>query len=126
MRFYGGAGAVVHTFPTVDPFFFQGGSEVLSPSKDFYSHPVRLYGAYDIKYKDEAGGVWNHSLQFGIRWSPSRKHTRNAIRLGINYFTGNNEFGQFYQEKDRIYRWEGMNHRARATVKANKLAFFLR
>lgn len=103
MRFYGGAGAVVHTFPTVDPFFFQGGSEVLSPSRDFYSHPARLYGAYDIKYKGEIEGVWNHSLQFGIRWSPSRKHTRNAIRLGISYFTGNNEFGQFYQEKNSYW-----------------------
>ena len=100
IRFYGGGGVVVHTFPYVNPLFFQGGGEVFSSSKDFLSHPIRFYGAYDIKYKNEAGGVFNNSLQFGIQWRPSRKQTRKSIRLGINYFNGYNEFGQFYLEKE--------------------------
>lgn len=100
IRFYGGGGAVVHTFPYVNPLFFQGGGEVFSSSKEFLSHPIRFYGAYDVKYKDEAGGVFNNSLQFGIQWRPSGKQTRKSIRLGINYFNGNNEFGQFYLEKE--------------------------
>jgi len=103
MRFYGGGGAVVHTFPHVNPIFFQGGGEVFSSSKDFLSHPIRFYGAYDVKYKDEAGGAWNNSVQFGIQWKPSRKQTRKALRLGIHYFNGNNEFGQFYLEKDSYW-----------------------
>ena len=60
VRFYGGGGAVVHTSPHVNPIFFQGGGEVFSSSKDFLSHPVSLYGAYDVKYKDETGGTWNN------------------------------------------------------------------
>ena len=103
IRFYGGGGSVVHTFPHVNPTFFQGGGEVFSSSKDFLSHPARLYGAYDVKYKDEAGGTWNNSVQFGIQWKPSRKQTSKAIRLGIHYFNGNNEFGQFYLEKESYW-----------------------
>ena len=100
IRFYGGPGAVVHTFPDVNPFFFQAGSEIFSPSRIFLSNPVRLYGAYDIKYKDEADDVWNNSIQVGIQWKPSKEQTRKAIRIGISYFNGNNEFGQFYLEKE--------------------------
>jgi hypothetical protein len=103
VRFYGRGGAVVHTFTHVNPIFFQCGGEVFSPLKDFLSHPVSLYGAYDVKYKDEAGGTWNNSVQFGIKWNPSRKQTRKALRLGIHFFNGNNEFGQFYLEKENYW-----------------------
>lgn len=100
LRFYGGGGFSVHTIPDEDTLFFQGGTEFFSPSIDFLSDLLRLYVAYDLKYKKEAGGVFNNSLQFGIQLLPHNKKTRNAIRLGISYFNGNDEFGQFFREKE--------------------------
>ncbi len=99
-RFYGGGGFVIHSIPDENPFFSQGGTEVFSPAANFLSHLLRLYAAYDIKYKEEAGGVINNSVQFGIQWRPFRKNTRKSMRLGISYFTGNHEFGQFFREKE--------------------------
>lgn len=99
-RLYGGGGFLVHTFPDVKPFFSQGGTELFSPAVDFISHPLRFYTAYDVKFKEEAGGVINHSIQFGIKWRPFRKGTRKSIRLGVSYFKGNHEFGQFLSEKE--------------------------
>lgn len=105
LRYYSGVGILVHTIPKERKiFFFQGGIEFFSISIDFMSQPLRLYAGYDLKVKEEADGVVNNSLRFGIQWRPFRKQTGNAVQLGISYFNGNNEFGQFYREKDT--HWE--------------------
>ena len=103
VRFYEEGGAVVYTFPHVNPVFFRVSANFFHRRKIFLSRPVRLYEAYDVKYKDEAGGRWNNSVQFGIKWKPSQKQIRKALRLGIYYFKGNNEFGQFYLEKENCW-----------------------
>lgn len=103
LKLYLGIGSLTHSIPNEKPLFAQGGVEFFSnPFKLFFTNP-QFYTAYDVKYKEEAGGVVNHSMQAGLAFMSSDEKSRNALRIGLVYFDGNNEFGQFYQEKESYW-----------------------
>ncbi len=99
-RFYAGVGYWGHIDPVEKPFFIHWGTELYTDSFGFIGGTAgRGYFAYDIKIKDEAGGVVNHSFQWGLQWK-WKKETSPAIRLAVLYYNGNSEYGQFYRLND--------------------------
>jgi len=99
-RLYAGAGYWGHIDPAEKPFFLHAGAELFTDAFDFlFSTSGRGYLGYDLKVKDEAGGVVNQSLQLGLQWK-WKKENRPAVRLALLVFDGNSEFGQFYRQKD--------------------------
>lgn len=103
LRFYAGPGFLFRSTPEENLFFSQFGTELFFTPFEHFSGFLRFYAAYDLQIKEEAGGVINNSLQFGIQLKPFRKNTRRAFRIGITYFNGNNLFGQFYREEEEYW-----------------------
>ncbi len=100
LRLYGGAGYWGHIDPAEKPFFLHAGCELFTGAFEFlFKTSGRVYAGYDLKVKDEAGGVVNQALQWGLQWK-WKKESRPAVRLAFLYYNGNSEFGQFYREKD--------------------------
>ncbi|HUO56605.1 MAG TPA: DUF1207 domain-containing protein [bacterium] len=98
-RLYAGGGYYGHIAPAEPPWFFHAGTEIYSQPFQFLDTNLRLYAAYDLKVKQEAGGVTNHAIQIGFQWKP-KDEKGQVIRLALTYFNGNAEWGQFYQQKD--------------------------
>lgn len=100
IRLYAGVGHWGHIDPVERPFFLHAGAELYTnPFEFIVGTSARGYFAYDVKLKDEAGGVMNQAFQLGLRWK-WKEETRSAIRLAILYYNGNSEYGQFYRLKD--------------------------
>lgn len=100
LRLYAGVGYYPHIAPVEKPFFMHGGAELYSPYFDFLFGTVgRGCFTYDLKVKDEAGGVVNQNFEWGIQWK-WKKESHEAIRLALSYYNGNSEYGQFYQSND--------------------------
>lgn len=99
-RLYAGAGYYPHIAPQEPPFFMHGGAELYTPYFGFLAHTAaRGYMTYDLKIKDEAGGVINHAFQWGLEWR-EREESGHSLRFALLYYNGNSEYGQFYQQKD--------------------------
>ena len=99
-RLYAGAGYYPHIAPQEPPFFMHGGVELYTPYFEFLAHTTaRAYMTYDLKIKDEAGGVVNHAFQWGLEWR-EKEDSGHALRFALLYYNGNSEYGQFYQQKD--------------------------
>ena len=99
-RLYAGAGYWGHIDPVEKPFFLHLGEELYTNSFNFiFNTRGRGYFGYDLKIKDEAGGVVNQDFQIGLQWK-WKKESREAVRLAVLYYNGNSEFGQFYLQKD--------------------------
>ena len=82
------------------PFFIHGGTELYTDSFGFIGGTVgRGYFTYDIKIKNEAGGVVNQAFQWGLQWK-WKKESRQALRFALLYYNGNSEYGQFYRLND--------------------------
>ncbi len=98
-RGYLGMGYWVKSIPGEKPWFFQSGIERFWCFRGRGTLAFDFYGAVDLKYKQEAGGIWNKTLQTGIRLRrpPSEG---GGIRFGVTYQSGKSEFGQFYTEND--------------------------
>jgi len=100
LRFYAGVGYWGHVDPVEKPFFIHAGTEIFSDGVDFLFKTTGCgYLGYDLKIKDEAGGILNQTVQFGFRWKWKKESTQ-AIRLAVLYHQGNSEYGQFYQQRD--------------------------
>lgn len=100
IRLYGGLGYWGHIDPEDKPFFIHLGSELYTGSFDFLAGTVgRGYFTYDMKLKDEAGGIVNQTFQWGLQWK-WKENSSEAIRLALLYYNGNYEYGQFGQFKD--------------------------
>jgi hypothetical protein len=99
-RLYAGAGYSPHIAPQEKAFFLHGGMELYTNYLDFIFGTVgRGYFTYDIKLKQEAGGVVNQNFQWGFQWK-WKKETSQALRMALSYYNGNSEYGQFYQSQD--------------------------
>ncbi len=99
-RLYAGAGYYFHSVPDEPPFFLHLGTEIYTGSFPFVGGALgRGYFTYDLKAKQEAGGVLNQNFAIGFQWR-WKKDSRQSIRLGLLYYTGNNEYGQFYLQND--------------------------
>jgi len=100
VRLYGGMGYWGHIDPEDRPFYMHFGTELYTGSFGFLAGTsARGYFTYDLKVKDEAGGAVNHALQWGLQWK-FRQDSPEALRLGLLYYDGNSEYGQFYQARD--------------------------
>jgi len=99
LRVYAGAGYSGHIVPVEAPFFLHAGAEAFTGATPMIRTVLRGYFAYDLKIKDEAGGVVNHAFQWGIQWK-EKESSRAAIRLALLYYHGNTEYGQFYKIQD--------------------------
>ena len=100
MRFYAGAGYYPHIAPKEKPFFLHGGAELYTGYSGFLFGTLgRCYFTYDLKIKDEAGGVVNQEFQWGFQWKVQKEDSR-SIRAALSYYNGNNEYGQFYRSND--------------------------
>jgi len=95
-RFYVGPGGNVHILPHEKKLFLQTGLEwIARPAKG----SARLYAAWDFKAKQEAGGVVNNALQAGWQWGDAEQG--RIFRIGLTYFNGHSENGQFYKEREK-------------------------
>jgi len=99
-RLYAGLGYYPHIAPQEKPFFMHGGLELYTGNFGFLLGTVgRGYFTYDLKIKDEAGGVVNQNFQWGFQWK-AQKENSQSIRIALSYYNGNSEYGQFYQNED--------------------------
>ncbi len=100
LRVYAGIGYWGHIDPTEPPLFIHGGVEIYSDYWKFlFSTAGRGYFGYDVKWKEEAGGVLNQDLELGFQWKWKKEDT-SGIRLAVLYYNGNSEYGQFYRLND--------------------------
>jgi len=99
LKLYAGIGVWENRFPRDNALFVLLGAEVFSQPLDPFGTFLRGYLAFHLKWKGEAGGVWNKSAQLGIQWKFNKDESK-ALRVALVYFGGNAEFGQFYLEPD--------------------------
>jgi hypothetical protein len=104
-RIYGGPCFWTHLSPDPDDprLFFHAGFEFYS---DYFrlvsvAH-IRGYLTYDVKVLGEAGGVIDQTLQLGIQWRWKRD-SHQSIRTAFLFYTGNNPYGQFYNQPDTYW-----------------------
>lgn len=99
-RLYAGVGYYPHIAPAEPPLFAHAGLEFYSDYFGFLLGSVgRAYFTYDVKAKEEEGGVVNQNFQWGIQWK-WKKETHQALRVALSYYNGNSEYGQFYESND--------------------------
>ncbi len=99
-RLYAGLGDYPHMAPDDKRLFVHAGTEIYTGFSTFvWATTGRGYFTYDVKVKQEAGGVVNQEFQLGFQWKWKRD-SRAAIRSGILYYNGNSEYGQFYLQND--------------------------
>ena len=99
LRFYGNTGFWENIAPPDKLFFASLGTEIYSPSINFLGAALRGYGTYNLKHKEEAGGVNNQTVQVGIQLK-AHEGDRASVRLALVYYNGNTEFGQLYLQHD--------------------------
>ena len=99
LRIYLGMGLWDNLFPEDNAIFASLGTEVYSAPLDFLGTRLRGYATCHLKFKGQAGGVLNKTMQLGLQWKFRAEETR-AIRLAMVYFNGYSEYGQFYLQKD--------------------------
>lgn len=102
LRAYAGAGYWVKILPEGDPWCLQTGFERDSCAGRFLGRRLDLSFAYDLKYRQEAGGSLNHSARAGFALRRDAK-TGHAVRMEFGFTDGLSEFGQFHNERSR--RW---------------------
>ena len=99
-RLYAGAGYDVLGAPAEPPFFLHCGMELFSDSFPFVFGTLgRGYFTYDFKAMQQTGGILNQNFAVGFQWR-WEKDSHQSIRLGLVYYNGNNEYGQFDQQND--------------------------
>jgi hypothetical protein len=99
LRLYAGGGAWTHLEPPDKSFFASLGTEIYSAPIDLGGTFLRGYGTLHLKWKDQAGGTLNKTVQLGVQWKFKKEESR-ALRFALVYYNGNHEFGQFYQDRD--------------------------
>ena len=99
VRFAAQVGAWVSGLPEDKNFFEALEGELYTPGFYLGGTYTRGYATAHFKWKDEAGGVLNKSLQLGLQFEFKKGETRD-LRFALVYFDGNSEFGQFYLSRD--------------------------
>jgi Protein of unknown function (DUF1207) len=99
LRFYAGLGAWENMAPQGKAFFASLGGECYSPALHPMGTFLRGYFTCDLQWEDEAGGVLNRTLEWGLQWKQAPEESR-ALRLALVYYDGNSQYGQFYLEPD--------------------------
>jgi hypothetical protein len=99
-RLYAGAGC--WDLPLIegvsDPIFASFGTEVYSPFWSIDNSAMRGYLTGSLQWKGDQN-VLETEVQLGLQWKTSKSSNR-AIRMAILYYTGDSQFGQFYNVPD--------------------------
>lgn len=104
-RLYGGPCYWTHLSPdSSDPrFFFHAGAEFYTDYFHlFLGTHARGYLTYDLKVLGEAGGVIDQTFEVGLQWR-WKTDSHQSIRVAALFYTGNSEYGQFYQMPDNYW-----------------------
>jgi hypothetical protein len=101
-RLYGGLGYWTHlSLNPDDPRIF--GHAGLELYTSFFPFIVgtsgRGYFSYDLQVLGEAGGVIDQTFQVGLQWK-WKKDSHQSIRMALLYYSGNSQYGQFYEMND--------------------------
>jgi hypothetical protein len=95
-RFYAGAGI------WDDPLYTAGSNEmftsIYSPYWAVDSSSMRGYLTGSLQWIGDTG-AWDKEVQLGVQWR-SFKNAIRALRVGLIFYSGNSQFGQFYNQFD--------------------------
>ncbi|HZY10134.1 MAG TPA: DUF1207 domain-containing protein [Bacteroidota bacterium] len=92
-------GAVYSYYFVVDQEIFRPWALQCGGEKDiasYYNDMLTLYGAFDIKVRQESSFAATHNYQFGLRL---QNHSERSLRLAYQFRTGIDERGQYYTER---------------------------
>ncbi len=104
LRAYGGAGYLVHRYPSdVQPITTQWGAELTSPVS-FFHGSIRPICYTDVQINERSNWAVAHSLMAGLRFDNARIGNRQ-LQLLAEYFAGPSPDGQFYT---RHAHWFGI------------------
>lgn len=100
-RVYGGGG--YWDLPLIigvsDPAFASLGTEIYSPFWSIgHNSVMRAYMTDCLQWKGDQQ-VFDFETQWGVQWKPFKSADR-AVRIAILYYTGDSQFGQFYNVPD--------------------------
>jgi hypothetical protein len=99
-RFYAGAG--IWDIPLYsagsNEIFTSIGTEIYSPYWAVDSSSMRGYLTGSLQWIGDTG-VWDKEVQLGIQWKSFKNATR-ALRIALLFYSGNSQFGQFYNQFD--------------------------
>ncbi len=99
-RLYAGAG--VWDIPLIegvsDPIFTSFGTEVYSPYWPVDHSAMRAYLTGSLQWKGDQE-IWDMEVQLGLQWKAFAAADR-ALRVAVLYYTGDSQFGQFYNVPD--------------------------
>jgi hypothetical protein len=104
-RLYGGPCYWTHLSPdSGDPrLFFHAGAEIYTDYFHLFAGThARGYLTYDVKVLGEAGGVVDQTFELGLQWR-WKKDSHQSIRMAAIFYSGNSEYGQFYQNPDQFW-----------------------
>jgi hypothetical protein len=100
LRVYGGAG--IWDEPLInnnsDPIFASFGAEIYSPYWSIDHSAMRSYLTGSLQWKGDQS-VWDLEVQLGLQWKAFKSSDR-ALRIAILFYTGDSQFGQFYNLPD--------------------------
>jgi hypothetical protein len=99
-RVYAGAGCWDQDLieDVSDPIFAALGTEVYSPFWNIDHSSMRGYLTSSLQWKGDQN-IWDLELQLGVQWKALQNSGR-ALRIAILYYTGDSQFGQFYNMSD--------------------------
>lgn len=107
LRFYGGGGGLVHRSPSsLDPFFAQGGAEILGPWSFWRGH-VRPLIAADVQFRQESDWNSDVSVRAGVQLERDRASAAK-LQLVVEYYDGRSPNGQFF-DRDIEYLGGGLH-----------------
>jgi len=105
LRLYGGPCYWSHLSPdtTDSRFYFHVGMEFYTDYfRTVFDTHFRGYFTYNVLALGEAGGVIDQTVEVGVQWRWKRD-TSQSIRMAAVFYTGNSEYGQFYQDPDTYW-----------------------
>jgi hypothetical protein len=107
LRVYGGGGGLVHRSPSsLDPFFAQGGAELVSPWTLLRGH-VRPLAAVDVQTRQESDWNPDLSVRAGVQLE-SERIAGPRVQLLAEYYDGRSPNGQFF-DRDIEYVGGGLH-----------------
>jgi hypothetical protein len=101
-RLYGGPAIWTHLSPNgADPRSFgHAGFELYTGHFPFIAGTLgRGYFSYDLQIYAESGVVVDQAFQAGLQWK-WKKESHQSIRMAALVYTGNSQYGQFFQKPD--------------------------
>jgi len=102
LRLYGGLGYWLYATPTVQLCYIHLGAELYSNYFTVIGVSVRGIFAYDLKIGDQVAGIADQNFQLGFQLK-STPESLSALNLTLDYYNGNSEYGQFYNQSDNRF-----------------------